>query len=395
MKTTRLSISVLLSFLMLLLSCAKKDGSFTTELKESGEIVYHIDLEQCLQTEGRVLLSDLCDTLEYIVLKTPPEIIITSIRQVILVDDFIVLTSRGAVYQFTRSGDFVQQIGRTGEGPGEYRIATDVSIDGDRIAVPAINNVLFYSLHGEYIESKPLLGAFKIMYDQPFIWASYLTYGVIKHNLLAFDSNMDTVAVLPNYELFNSVNEYSSMMSPKYFNAFYRNAGNLYFKPVYDPDTIWQVSSDGNFTPHVVFAYGNHKMPVEYNFSYSTENFNKYAVSGDYITVPLVYEDPDYLFATLSNWIFDNDSLLLCDKKAEKAFMAKDDALYGITDDILNGPPFWPLFLEDQYYINIIEAYELLEKTKDMQDLPESFQNVLAGLNEDSNQLLILAKRKL
>ena len=50
---------------------------------------YIVDIEECLEKEHTVLLSELVDTIEYLELKTPEDLIITTIRDVKPVEDFL------------------------------------------------------------------------------------------------------------------------------------------------------------------------------------------------------------------------------------------------------------------------------------------------------------------
>ena len=73
---------------------------------------YIVDIEECLEKEHTVLLSELVDTIEYLELKTPEDLIITTIRDVKPVEDFLLVKARLILYKFTNDGQYVTTIGK-------------------------------------------------------------------------------------------------------------------------------------------------------------------------------------------------------------------------------------------------------------------------------------------
>lgn len=66
---------------------------------------------------------------------------------------------RGQLYVFDTNGNFLQNIGSIGHGPGEYVHASDFAIDttNDRIAIlVAPSKVLVYNLEGNFLFAKDL-----------------------------------------------------------------------------------------------------------------------------------------------------------------------------------------------------------------------------------------------
>ena len=77
-----------------------------------------VDFSQCLSNERPMKLSEIADTVEYLELKTPGDLIITRISEVIPIEDCWLVRSREGVVLFTGQGEFIRQIGRRGQGPG-------------------------------------------------------------------------------------------------------------------------------------------------------------------------------------------------------------------------------------------------------------------------------------
>jgi len=68
----------------------------------------------------------------------------------------------------------------------------------------------------------------------------------------------------------------------------------------------------------------------------------------------------------------------------------------GLIDDILGGPTIWPRWISEDYYFNAIEAYQLLEIINAGEYEPATLlKDLLSGINEDTNQLLIMCRKKM
>ena len=65
--------------------------------------VYHINYEECLANERTLRLSEIADTIEYLELKTPDDLIITFVINVIPVEDLRILSWSIAVTAFLSS----------------------------------------------------------------------------------------------------------------------------------------------------------------------------------------------------------------------------------------------------------------------------------------------------
>jgi hypothetical protein len=66
-----------------------------------------------------------------------------------------------------------------------------------------------------------------------------------------------------------------------------------------------------------------------------------------------------------------------------------------LTDDLLGGPPVWPRWASEEYYIDAVEAQTLLEKVEAGDFTPPApLKEQLSRMNDGSNDLLILCRRK-
>jgi len=83
---------------------------------------YKIDFSDCIENKKEIKLSDVADTLEFLELKTPKDILVTHIMQVIPVDNFLFVYSIAGVLKFTRDGKYVTSFSKKGPGPEEYNM---------------------------------------------------------------------------------------------------------------------------------------------------------------------------------------------------------------------------------------------------------------------------------
>lgn len=97
------------------------------------------------------------DNAKIIKLETSSSCLISVIQQIRMTESFIFILDLEHLYSFTREGKFVAQIGRKGEGPGEYIVLNTFYIDENKKQVVIIddykNKLLNYDFSGNYISS--------------------------------------------------------------------------------------------------------------------------------------------------------------------------------------------------------------------------------------------------
>ena len=59
-------------------------------------------------------------------------IVISRILNIVCGDNFWLIHTRQGIYKFTRTGEFVKQIGRQGQGPDEYLYILGIDINPTR-----------------------------------------------------------------------------------------------------------------------------------------------------------------------------------------------------------------------------------------------------------------------
>jgi hypothetical protein len=376
-------------------SCGNANRGSAPEKSE----VYAIALEDALENERRFRLSDMAESLEYVELKTPPGMPIM-VTHMVVSDEYIFVESKDEVYQFTMSGDFVRKVGRNGRGPGEYLTAIDISVDEAKRQVNIVGGLELYtySFDGDFLGSVEisLFDDYMAVSDS-LIYASSVPFGYQTYKLLALDNRRDTLGGITNRNVFDTKG-YTFYLTSPFREPFYTYKNQIYFKGYADNDTIWHMKGM-NYAPHAVINMGRFKSPEPTTAAEFEKwwNENVRPKKGDYFQVVKTQEDDGYIYLTCEPYW--NPAMgsprVMFDKAAGAGFSAvtaAGDA--GMEDDILHGPTFWPEIITDDKYISVVEAYKLLEATEGATDLAPEFKTFLDGIDESTNTIVVMAKRK-
>jgi len=288
-----------------------------------------------------------------------------------------------------------------GQGPGEYIVTSDIGFDVNKkeILVSDTEKILFYDLEGNFLRSRNMKEVNSIGVSDSILWMCPFIYSTnLKYQAIAFflNSEGDTIANISNPAYGAVKSDNMGSVGTPLNTKFYRKDDFLYFKGEQHNDTVWKISG-ANAVPHVFINMGKYKMPLEYEPWVSVDDFFKYCEK--YWCVQSLVEDDIffYLFSENRKYSKDNPFLkcIVYDKKNHKGFVANDKNGMGITDDILGGPPLWPRWSSDDFFINVIEPHELLEKIEAGDYSPSSqLQELLSRIGEDTNQLIILCRKK-
>ena len=111
-----------------------------------------------IETKKEIRLSEVASGIKYIPLETTAESLLgQDILDVTFVGGYLFVCDYGKVFQFTPEGKFVRQIGRVGQGPGEYNqsvlaVAYDAAKKQIFLSDMRQGKVLVYSFDGTFIK---------------------------------------------------------------------------------------------------------------------------------------------------------------------------------------------------------------------------------------------------
>lgn len=118
-----------------------------------------IDVEKVYKEPKRtMMLSKAVKKIEYVKLETSPDCLISTATTINVSADYIIIyNSRPErILLFNRAGEFLNEIGRKGNGPGEYsrmrRSSLEISLDQKFISIASMTNssIHQYEIDGSF-----------------------------------------------------------------------------------------------------------------------------------------------------------------------------------------------------------------------------------------------------
>ena len=371
----------------------------TTDSTQDDAIVYRINIQDALSANAVIQLSEIADSIRYVELKTPYSMPIGVVFNIQISNEFIFIEHKGGVYQFSQKGDFLRQIGRKGQGPGEYGHGCDnFFIDDSKSHVNIISNprLYTYSFDGKFVKQRRIGFLSDMILQDSFIYASITPFGLERYRMVVLNAELDTLGGIPNDNIFDTGGLTTSVYIP-FRQPFYKYKNEVYFKGYQQNDTIWRINGI-EYETHAIIDMGKYKPPECKNVNDMHSFFNRFVKKeGDYYLVLSVMEDSCYMYVSLEPcW---NPEMgyprLLFDKHKKTGFSPKSaSGTYGITDDILGGPAFWPQIISGKYYVSVTDAYKMIESSKSLSASSPQFQEFIHGINEDSNPIVTIVTLK-
>lgn len=276
-----------------------KDGIVENEvcLKDTFQV---IDLEKVIEDKmpfcdvSKSNLSSISDSVTYIILgsKTDSgeEIYTNKILQTFVGEKYIVLNCVDKVLLFDKSGKLLYQIGQVGQGPGDYVMASYVSVNetSDRIY---INNsgqkLLTYDFQGNFLQSIPFNDAnyFSVLKDNQFALSFDNLIGDVPYRMIIKNEKSDTVVAFENYVKFPR-KQFSFYSMDPFEQRFYQFKGDVFYKENYN-DTIFKIENNG-LVPRYCIYLGKYKNPVHARVEYLNTNEERMDISSKYYKVNLI-----------------------------------------------------------------------------------------------------------
>ena len=374
-------ISILSVLLLFIASCNNAN-------KSSSTLPYHVNIERDINNFSSVPLSSLGSKLEYIPLETDSSCFIEEISTISVTDSFIFVSDMYRLLLFSRSGKFLRKIGTAGRGPGEYLNLGDIRIDEQDREVYLLSPkvILVFGFNGEFKRD------FKIDFpSRQFVFNK-------NEELVIHPINLSIPSTKPVYSWF-IVDRFGSSQA-NLENTLKRVNQGLFVpnSPLYifngtphfmefGIDTLYNYD-DNKKIPHAVFQFGKLKFPPD----------------------PTMEEVPNIKGKVWINDIKEIEKLLLLkvwwnlsdsirngifDKSSSKFTLLKNN---GFTNDIDNGPPFWPKeIMNDNYMIGYKDAFELIKYSNKMKDnrseIKGQLKEIIRNLTETSNPVIIILKK--
>lgn len=356
--------------------------------------------------DQKITLSDIAEDIEYIPLNSKK--FFSFILSPQITDSLIIFNGGqgSGIFEYSRDGSFIREIGRNGRGPGEYQYGVDITLDdkNQRIYIYEQGKFLVYDFKGklvrdikistnsdfseiEYHNSKLYLFAALTnnkYFNPPYNWIILDTLGneisTKKNSISGFPESKSTIGI--------------------YSNDMYKFNDKIYYWNYFN-DTIFELQ-DTAYKAAYLFKNDEYRLIPE--ISGNAENFigkNKY-----YVVISL-FESQHYLFINYRQY---NKSHLCIYNKQEEIFRnytIPEGEEVVLINDIDGGLPF-PLEemieLENREYlvasINPIELKEYIASDEFKNSTPKfpekkkELEQLANSLDENDNPVLMLVKLK-
>lgn len=365
-----------------------------------------ISYESCLASKRAMHLSDIADTLIYLELKTPEDIVASRVWKVRWIDDRWIVHSNTGVMAFSEDGTYLTTYGRKGGGPGEYTMDNDFEVDAEKKEVVLLggHQLIYYDLDGHYLRSTNCGEHIsKIGISHSVVWGSTLSHRTTRDRAVAFDAQGDSLTSIPNpFYMAPCIDAGMGISTSKYWESFHTYQDILYMKTKEDNDTLYQIQGE-KAIPYLLFDMGKYKQPMELQAWYCYEDFLHKAYK--YWGILSVLADERYYYLTAQRCtdpdgeIFkhkeSNFHYILYDKELDEGFVTDGPEGTRFTDDYLGGPAFWPRWDAGAYFVSTIEWYDLKQLINEEKlTLSPDLQKQYDEWGYDTNALLILARKK-
>ena len=377
-------VLIIMSIFFLLHSCIK--GS-----KE--ENYFQIDLISSIENKGsQVPLSALRKDLRYIKLHTPDHNL-RFIQKIEVTDNFIFVSDRKGLIQFDHNGQFLREVGRIGKGPGEHngniRFAVNFS-QNEVLIYSYLQNINVYDLETGLF--KRALNVNTDIYDFIvlengeivfFTWDLPGSDSYAELNEVVFIDHLgnrkDSIINISRQDVRGNV-----MGRP----SIYVHEGQIHYIYNYR-DTLYRIDKNFNRIVYAAFKTDNQDSRNSFMLTPGSEIVHY----PDYISLPHVLENNEFIFLTLQKGIrpsiVQNITTALYNKKEQQILITPQ----GLNNDLDGGLNFWPQWLSQGKLVAYHHAYEIIEyfgQNKESNNWGPEFLDLVNSLNEYDNPVLVI-----
>ena len=391
-----MNIKTILILYSLLISCSSSEG-------------YQLKISPIEPHTNSITLSELADDIMYVPLDNIfPVGLIYSMR--ILPGSIYLSIKDIGIVRFDRKGRYINNIGRKGRGPGEYRYGLHFTVDDENRRVYIVDNekIKVYSSSGRFVRD--------------FQYNRYISHSANGIELL------NTLLFLPDYLLEKDplyswilIDTLGKVVSVKVNSApvFYPNMGILGSTYKFDNkvfyfnlfnDTIFSVSENFVGKAAYYFSADARRRPVG---GFSSDPWSE--LSGLFI-VTKMFESNRYIF--LENAYRNNGVIQIINKSTDEIFLAYREYNTGlevntrafIQNDIDGGVPFslgpvYYYFSENssEYICSLLNSIDIIKhiSEKEFRDADAKYpgkkmelERLASSLKETDNPVLIIVRLK-
>lgn len=365
------------------------------------------DVRTALAKETPISMKEDVTGIEYIPLETNDSCLVSNIMTLVMNDEFIFLQNGRPekILQYTRQGKFIREIGKVGEGPGEYAPYTveEISLDDGKREIYAHRRTLpamVFSYEGRFLRTDTVISESmgnRYPLANGFCALSGTSLTPIQQSpWLAALQDKEGRIIATKVPFPSSVPAEVCYMKEVQFAPFLHSA--LAYTPC--NDTLFRVAASG-ITPACVLRTENgadyHQKIANIN-EFGKDNTNNSST----LNLFTFFETPRYFYF---RWLLLNDPdrcyIQRLDKNTgdllsqpvsqgfvELSFGFSDANVMGLENDLDGGVPFAPRFVyKDRICVQAINAGTIakLETKGYLKNKPAALQ-----ISEDDNPVIIV-----
>ncbi len=340
----------------------------------------------------------------------------------------------GGLLKYSRAGKFLQQIGSTGRGPGEYQLLRSYSIDKNKQLIMGYaswkRSLLFYDFNGNFIKSinpsyngaadyraiSQFGNSFVIVQD-PFMPETIDTTQVF--NMAIVDNDFNAIKILTNptynnrkteiiengYDPQNAWDNFYQTTPP-----IYKIRANSFDFLYYGGDIVYRVTEDfkldtlyslkiGDQFPFDVLHFRCH--PLEY-FNYLL--IRDFQETPEYVFFDFGYKKKQYKARCRKDDgyidVLANNAIIEDKYASERLYTRRREGIKpSFTNDLNGGGSFNPQWADEKYWSICYSAYELMNTNLDslstanvkIPQKREQLINIIKNLKETDGPVLMIA----
>lgn len=404
MKNHVVLIIVLFLLVLVTANCTSSNNSELLYIDEKG--IIHIEIEKILDNNElkrkQFNLSEIADSITYIKLgsmnASGEEKFLRDIRNVVFTDDNIVVNDFNTVLLFDKKGNFIRQIGRRGQGPGEYLWVHGTAVDGNnrKIYIGNETKAVVYDFDNNFINSFPVKEEFNRM---QFIENGKLLinrtnmYGALENKLSLIDSMGNILKSYPNYYNFTPQANMVIMVGESNVNKnFYTTTEGILYKGEYS-DSIYSFDEDYNLKPAILLHLGKYTVPLHLKPEYLADPDKIQTECNDCYNTFTTKTDKYFIVECRPpNSSNSQLKLVICNRVDQKCVYT-DQA---IVNDIDNGPDIIPsgITSDGNYLYTWMSCSGFIKLANKKKSSSPSLNAFIKGVGEDDNLVMIMIKLK-
>ena len=323
---------------------------------------YIISLEKNIDQLELAVLTEVGEAISYIPLETSDMSLIDRfVRQISVSDLHITIHDNNRILMFDTLGNFLRQIGRKGQGPGEYVILHNYFFASDDKTIFLLINgqrLLEFNLDGQHMNIYRLDMEVEIDQILP-INENFFAFHAVNAPKQVYPSDASLFVSDLYSNIQKSYNNYHRRIYLPVFPIpkvpFYFYQGELRYKEA-GCDTLYTIRQD-ELIPYAMIQLGRKEMLIDfYNLSFETQEMNLQQNRGKYWVYDIT-EDNENLYITLYDW--KNNFYGYYNKYNNTIKVIGDD---GFQNDIDGGLPFFPKYVyNDSILVDYVNAFTLRE----------------------------------